>query len=153
VAGPVGALLRPTVAADAPAVARLIRASKAAAMPWLAVVHGADEDLAWVAGVLLTTCRVTVFEQDGDVVAVSAVRESWVEQLYVATAAQGRGLGRALLDHAEAGRDHLDLHTFARNAQARRFYAAAGFLEVELGDGSGNEEGEPDMRLRWDRPA
>jgi putative acetyltransferase len=143
---------RPARAEDAAAVAALLRTSKAVAMPWLAVVHPPEEDLAWVGGVLLPTGGVRVVEQDGEVVAVCAVEGSWVEQLYVAPGAQGRGLGRALLDEAKAGRDVLDLHVFARNARARRFYAAAGFVEVGAGDGSGNEEREPDLHLRWTRP-
>ncbi len=146
------AVSRPARSRDAADIAALLRASKAAAMPWLAVVHSPAEDLAWVSGVLLPTCEVRVLEESGQVLAVCAVEGSWVEQLYVAPGAQGRGLGRALLDEAKAGRDHLDLHTFARNARARRFYAAAGFVEGGHGDGSGNEEGEPDVRLHWDRP-
>ncbi len=145
---------RAAQASDGAAVAALLRASKAAAMPWLAVVHTPAEDLAWVRGVLLPTCAVRVVEEHGEVVAVCAVRDGWVEQLYVAPGAQGRGLGRALLDEAKAGQDVLDLHTFARNARARRFYAAAGFVEVAHGSdpsGSSNEEGEPDVRLTWRR--
>ena len=36
--------------------------------------------------------------------------------------------------------------TFARNAGARRFYERHGFVAVAFGDGTGNEEGEPDVR-------
>ena len=40
----------------------------------------------------------------------------------------------------------LRLWTFQRNAGARRFYERNRFIAVEFGDGSGNEEGEPDVR-------
>ena len=40
----------------------------------------------------------------------------------------------------------LRLYTFARNEGARRFYERHGFVAVAFGDGSGNQEGEPDVR-------
>ena len=139
--------------ADAGAVADVLQASRATAMPWLAVVHDDADVRGWVAGVLLATCEVLVVDEGGQVLAVSARAGDVLEQLYVAPQAQGRGLGRALLQQAQAGRDRLELWTFARNARARRFYATAGFVEVEHTDGSGNEEREPDVRLVWERPA
>jgi hypothetical protein len=42
------------------------------------------------------------------------------------------------------------LWTFQANAPARRFYERHGFGAVEFGDGSGNEEGEPDVRYVWE---
>ena len=45
----------------------------------------------------------------------------------------------------------LQLWTFQRNAQARRFYEARGFVVVEQTDGAGNEEKEPDARYLWTR--
>jgi hypothetical protein len=41
------------------------------------------------------------------------------------------------------------LHVFSRNAPARRFHEAARFVLVEEGDGSDNEEGEPDCTCLW----
>jgi hypothetical protein len=45
----------------------------------------------------------------------------------------------------------LQLWTFQRNADARRFYAARGFVDVEVTDGAGNEEMEADVRMVWAR--
>jgi hypothetical protein len=42
----------------------------------------------------------------------------------------------------------LSLHV-SRNAPARRFHEAAGFVVVEEGDGSDSEEGEPDCTYLW----
>ena len=36
--------------------------------------------------------------------------------------------------------------------RARRFYEARAFVEIARGDGSGNEEHQPDIRYAW-RPA
>jgi GNAT superfamily N-acetyltransferase len=71
-----------------------------------------------------------------------------VTALYVAT--PGRGIGKALLDHAKSGRQSLDLWTFVANGKARAFYAREGFVEIRQTPGD-NEEGLPDVLLRWER--
>ena len=73
-----------------------------------------------------------------------------VTALYVAT--PGQGIGKVLLDHAKKGRDSLELWTFVTNAKARAFYAREGFQEVRQTPGD-NEEGLPDVLLRWKREA
>ena len=143
-------MLRPAGAGDAAAVAAVLQASRAQAMPWLPVVHDVDDVLAWVTTVLLPTRRVVVAEQQGAVVGACALDGSELEQLYVAPHAQGAGLGRALLDDAEdASAGRLRLWTSTRNARARRSYAAAGFREVFETDGADDEDREPDVRLEW----
>jgi GNAT superfamily N-acetyltransferase len=135
---------------DADAVAALLRRSKAEAMPWLAVVHTPDEDRAWVAGVLLVEHRVAVVDAPDGLVGVAAVRPGWLDQLYVRTSDQGRGVGRQLLRWAQAtSPEGLQLWAFARNAPARRFYERAGFVLVRSTDGRGNEEREPDVLYAW----
>lgn len=71
-----------------------------------------------------------------------------VTALYVGT--PGRGLGKRLLDHAKQDRQSLELWTFVANDGARRFYRREGFVEVRETDGD-NEEGLPDVLLRWER--
>jgi len=51
-----------------------------------------------------------------------------------------------ILADAAAVSPILRLYTFARNAGARRFYERHRFVAVAFGDGTGNEEGEPDVR-------
>jgi len=72
-----------------------------------------------------------------------------VHALYLSPAARGQGNGTQLLNHAKAQSGTLRLWTFQENAGARRFYAREGFREVELTDGSGNDEKLPDARLVW----
>lgn len=60
-----------------------------------------------------------------------------VSDIAVADGADGRGVGRALMDAGEAwaherGFDRLTLTVFARNARARAFYARLGFGEETL---------------------
>jgi len=135
---------------DADTIAHLIRSSKGAAMPWLAVPHSAEEDRNWVATVLLPEQDVWL-ATDGDTVAgVLALTPGHLNQLYVATDRQGRGVCRLLLDHAKRLQpDGLQLWAFQRNTRARRFYENAGFAPAELTDGAATEEREPDVRYEW----
>jgi GNAT superfamily N-acetyltransferase len=82
---------------------------------------------------------------------IIAFRDGWIEQLYVRPAAQGRGIGTELLDIAKGASERLELWTFQRNAPARRFYEARGFMLAEETDGTRNEEKEPDVRYVWTR--
>ncbi|MGY1615587.1 GNAT family N-acetyltransferase [Geodermatophilus sp. SYSU D00691] len=145
--------LRPGRPEDAAVLARVHHAARAAGMPWLPDLHEEAETVGWMRGVVLPEQQVWVAERAGVVVGFAAVHEDWLEQLYVAPDAWGAGAGRALLEAARAARpEGLRLHVFARNERARRFYEAAGFVLVGTGDGSANEEGEPDCTYAW-RPS
>ncbi len=87
---------------------------------------------------------------DGRVVALMALSDTMVEQLYVAPEWIGRGLGGRLLAFAKERRpDGLDLFCFQVNAFARRFYERRGFEPVAFSDGSRNMEHQPDVLYRW----
>jgi GNAT superfamily N-acetyltransferase len=73
-----------------------------------------------------------------------------LEHIYVRPDAQRRGTGSRLLHRAKALRpDGLQLWVFQKNVGARRFYERHGFRLVELTDGTGNMEREPDARYEW----
>ena len=100
---------------------------------------------------MFKTCRLWgAFDRDV-ITGMIAFRDDWIEQLYVRPEAQGRGVGTELLDVAKRASKRLQLWTFQRNARARRFYEARGFMLAEETDGSGNEEKEPDARYLWTR--
>jgi ribosomal protein S18 acetylase RimI-like enzyme len=66
--------------------------------------------------------------------------DAYLEELYVAPARRGHGLGRALLEAAmqaarEQGASHMDLGTSEHDTAARGLYEALGFT---------NREGRPD---------
>lgn len=70
-----------------------------------------------------------VAERDGVVVGLLGLMGAEVGGLFVDPAAQGRGIGRALIEHAAALHGALTLEVFARNDRARRFYDHLGFTE------------------------
>jgi putative acetyltransferase len=145
--------IRKSATADAPAIAVISRDARKRALPYLPDLHTPDQDLAFFRDVVLNECGVWVSVLgNGTVVGFCALREGWIEHLYIAPAHQGRGLGSRLLRHAMLGQSSLRLWTFQRNALARRFYEKHGFLAVNETDGARNEEKEPDVLYAWSRP-
>src|SRR6266545_7975485 len=89
-------------------------------------------------------------EEDGHVVGFSGIKDEEPTHLYVDPAAQNGGIGSALMEHAKAvSPTRLELWVFQKNEGARRFYERHGFRLVELTDGAGNMEKEPDARYEW----
>jgi ribosomal protein S18 acetylase RimI-like enzyme len=140
--------LRPADPADAPAITRVFQAAREHSLAFLPKLHTDAEDHAFFAG-LLDRMDVTVAETGGTVVGFLALDGDEIDQLYVEPAHHRQGLGAALLAHAQAQRDHLELWVFQRNLNAIAFYEAHGFVIVDSTDGSGNDEREPDHRMAW----
>ncbi|MEO8570232.1 MAG: GNAT family N-acetyltransferase [Chloroflexota bacterium] len=116
--------------------------------------HPDDDVRTWLATEMLETRETWVAaDPDGRVVALMALSPSMIDQLYVAPDRLGSGIGSRLVELAKLRRPAgLDLHCFAVNGRARAFYEGRGFRAVATGDGSHNEEGQPDIRYAW-RPA
>ena len=130
-------------------MAAVFGAARREAMPWLPRLHTEAEDRRFFARVI-EECDVLVVRREEGVVAFLARKDDMVEHLYVRPEAQRAGIGSGLLDAAKSrSPGGLRLWTFQRNHGARSFYARHGFSEVELTDGSANEEREPDVLLAW----
>ena len=144
-------VIRPAEARDDDGIAVLHRTSMRKAMPWLPDLHTPEEDRAWVAQIVLPRQEVWVAEAAGLVVGVASMdAEDMLTLLYVLPGYQGAGIGSALLETAKAARPGgFRLFAFQRNTPARNFYERRGFVAIAFGDGSGNEEGEPDVLYRW----
>ena len=78
-----------------------------------------------------------------------ALYQNSIDALYIRNDQHGQGYGSTLIQYAQSMRDDLELWTFQENTPARRFYAKHGFSEVKFTDGSGNDEGLPDVCLTW----
>jgi len=136
--------------ADAAEVATVYIASRRGAAAYLPTVHSDAEIRAWVVDYMVPKRETWVAEDTGRIVAVLVLDGDEVDQFYVAPAEQRRGVGDAMLAHAKQLRPAgLRLYTFQRNAPARRFYEARGFVAKEFNDGSRNEEREPDVLYEW----
>lgn len=134
---------------DGDAIAAVFGAARDRALPFLPVLHTADEDRAFFARVAAAGAT-TVAVRGGRVIGFIALGKARVEHLYVDPSQWRRGVGGALLRHAQCGCPAgLDLWVFARNAAAIDFYAHHGFRVAERTDGAGNEEREPDVRMIW----
>lgn len=135
---------------DADDVANVLRTSFNDRLPWLRGLHTPEEDRGFVRENLFPRCEIWG-ARSPDLIGFIAFCPGWVEQLYVLPGRQGEGVGRALLAIAKDVEVELRLWTFQRNAPARRFYEAQGFVEADRTDGSDNEEREPDILYRWRR--
>ena len=141
---------RRATAADAPDVATVYIASRRGAAQWLPTVGTDAEIRAFVIDQMVPQRETWVAEDAGKIVAVLVLHDDEVDQFYVAPDTQRRGVGDAMLAHAKRLRPGgLRLWAFQRNAPARRFYEARGFVAIKFTDGSTNMEREADVLYQW----
>jgi GNAT superfamily N-acetyltransferase len=141
--------IRRAAGPDAAAVAELFLTSFKATYTF-PLAHTDDEVRDWVREAMIATRESWVAVEEDRVVGWMVVGPGELDQLYVPPDRLGRGIGRRLLEVArERSPDGLSLYTFQVNARARRFYERNGFVAEWFGDGSANEEGQPDVRYAW----
>jgi ribosomal protein S18 acetylase RimI-like enzyme len=150
-------VIRRARAADAAAIADVYIESRRGAARYFPTVHSDDDIRGWITSYLVPKLEVWVAEDAqsgaGAIIGMMALEADMVEQLYIAPAAQRRGVGDAMLALAMRERPAgLRLWTFQANAPARRFYEARGFRAIEFTDGAHNEERTPDVLYEW-KPA
>ncbi len=121
--------------ADAAAITALTRAAYAA---WVPVIGREPMPMTVDYAAAVQDHRIDLLHRDGALVAliemVARPNHLWVENVAVATDAQGQGYGRVLLDHAAAGARELGLGeirllTNADFAVNLAFYQRLGFIE------------------------
>ena len=144
--------IRPAGPADGPALGDVWLAAWRATFDFPPAHPDADVRR-WLAEEMLAAHEVWVAtdpDENNRVVGFISLSSDMVAQLYVAPERIGRGIGDRLLELAKARRpDGLDLFCFRVNGFARRFYERRGFVPIAFGDGSGNEEAQPDVRYAW----
>ncbi len=148
-------VIRRARAADAVAIAEVYIESRRGAARYFPTVHSDDDIRGWITSYLVPKLEVWLAEDaaSGKAIGMMALEGNMVEQLYVAPAAQRRGVGDGLLALAMRERPAgLRLWTFQANTPARNFYEARGFKAIEFTDGARNEERTPDVLYEW-KPA
>jgi GNAT superfamily N-acetyltransferase len=145
-----GVTLRLADADDIAAVAGLFARSRAAALPFLPVLHSPAEDIAFFASrrekALMTLAMC------GDTLAGFMVESpGWIEQLYLEPEQRGQGIGSQLVNAAKQRQKRLQLWCFADNHAGRAFYLSHGFAQIG-GTPGDNEEGQPDILFGWPNP-
>ena len=137
---------------DLEAIVGIFRESRAEAMPWLPVLHTAEEDLDHFRG-RLDTDEVYAFEGEGQVAGFAVLHGDELDGFYVAPEQQRRGVGAALFRHVRQLRpERFGFWVFRDNARARRFYECHGARLLYETDGAANVERTPDVRYEW-RPS
>jgi ribosomal protein S18 acetylase RimI-like enzyme len=147
--------IRPATIDDAEAVGDVWLASFRATYPF-PHAHTDDEVRAWLRDTHVATGTTWVAVDGERVVALMILRAGEgrslgeLDQLYVQPDRLGEGIGRRLLELAKSrSPSGLELYTFQVNDRARRFYERNGFVAEAFGDGSHNEERQPDVRYAW----
>jgi putative acetyltransferase len=135
---------------DAEAIADTFVASLDTLLTFLPDIHTHDEHRQYITEVVPRDHELWVAEEEGRVVGFAAIGESTLGHIYVHPDFHGCGLGTALLEKTKELRPSgFTLWTFPANERACRFYERHGLRAVEYGDGSGNEEGVPDVQYEW----
>lgn len=139
---------------DALTVSTLYLTSRRHFLPYAPVAHTDTEIHQWIAQHLMLTANISVAVVDHRIVGMMALLDDgkvrWIDQLYLLPDVVNQGIGTLLLQQAlQKLAPPVRLYTFQENAGARRFYERHGFRSIAFGDGSGNEEGCPDVLYEW----
>jgi GNAT superfamily N-acetyltransferase len=132
-------------------VTRLWRRAREASLPEFQLAKGYpfEMDCAFFRDHILPDNRVWVAETDGRPVAFMAVKDDFIDQLYVDPDCWRVGVGRALLAYARIlSPQRLRLFTLQINLNARAFYEKNDFTVFKLGV-SPPPENEPDVEYVW----
>ncbi|WP_161866068.1 N-acetyltransferase [Pseudomonas yangonensis] len=107
------------------------------------------EQLPAMRDLYLPQAETLVLEEKGQVLGFASLHEQRLAALFVSPDAQGRGLGRRLLDEAKRRRDSLELGVYRANTRAVAFYRAGGFMTVD--ETRDPHTGQPELTMRWSR--
>jgi GNAT superfamily N-acetyltransferase len=133
---------------DVGPIARMMR-STYDRMTYIPRLHTPDEDRAYIAG-LFAEHEVWVAESGDGVLGFAILSADQLLQIHVDPDEQNKGIGCLLLDQAKKRRaTGFSLWVFQKNVGARRFYERHGLELVQLTEGEGNEEREPDAQYEW----
>ena len=144
-------MLRPFAPGDAPRVMEIWLSASRSAHSFIPMAYW-EASVPMVEREILPRAETLVWEEAGQVLGFASVLEGdYLGALFVDPAAQGRGIGTALLEGAREGRDLLTLSVYRKNAGVVGFYLARGFRALEEGTDPATGEGE--LLMAWRREA
>lgn len=84
---------------------------------------------------MISQAEVYVYtdEDKAQILGFIGLAEDYIAGIFVRGEAQGRGIGKELLDQAKRGKRKLTLNVYAKNTGAVRFYQREGFRIAEEG--------------------
>jgi len=138
-------------AADFDAVTILWRIAREKSIPEFqnAKGHFFFEDQDYFHDFILKQNKVFVVESHHRPIAFMAMKDQFIDQLYVHPDRQKIGVGKALLEYARSlSPEHVWLYTLQINTNARAFYEKNGFVPEKFGI-SPPPESEPDVEYHW----
>ena len=114
--------------------------------------HFFFEDQDYFRNFILKENTVFVVESDHRPIAFMAMKDQFIDQLFVHPDHQNIGVGKAFLEYArKLSPEHLWLYTLQINTNARAFYEKNGFVPEKFGI-SPPPESEPDVEYHWRTP-
>ena len=141
-------LIRKASSADANGISDVFIAARAT-MRYLPQLHSEVETRTFICRVV-EECETFAAERDGRIVGFAALRDDWLDHIYVHPSRFNAHTGTKLLAAVKAARpDGFQFWVFQQNAGARRFYERNGCALARLTDGRANEEKLPDALYVW----
>lgn len=138
---------------DFDAVTILWRISREKSLPDFqrAKGHFFYEDQDYFRHHVLQENRVWVADVDGVAVGFIALKDDFIDQLYIHPDHQRKGIGQSFLDFSrKQSPEQVYLYTLQVNVNARAFYEKNGFVAERFGV-SPPPESEPDVEYHWRR--
>ena len=89
--------------------------------------------------------EVYVYEIEKEIMGFIGLDKEYIEGIFVLDQYQKRGIGKALLNHVKAKKEHLSLNVYQKNLNAILFYQREGFC-VQYEDVDKNT-GEKEYRM------
>lgn len=99
---------------------------------------------------MLSEAELYVYEDDSAIQGFIGLSDTYIEGIFVTTDAQGKGIGKQLLDFAKSIKPQLTLKVYQKNTRAIHFYKREGFSIQE--EGLDVSTGEKEYTMCWQRP-
>ena len=93
--------------------------------------------------------EIYVYEIEKEIMGFIGLDKEYIEGIFVLDQYQKRGIGKALLNHVKAKKEHLSLNVYQKNLNAILFYQREGFC-IQYEDVDENT-GEKEYRMVWNR--